>query len=251
MADPGGARLGPRARLRRVHAVPRRPRLHGALHRAHPPLAATAAWTGTHENGPEGQLVYGIVQGGVHEDLRVASARRRSPRARRRDRDRRLARRRQGRRCTRSSAGRPRSSTRGAPAPPARHRGDRRPRARRRAAASTRSTARCRPGSGATAIALVPDPAHRWRVDLARAALRERRRAAHGGLPVPDVRDRAWTRGYLRYLARTRELTGMRLLTLHNLAFVQRVMARAARRASIAGRLGGGGGRRCARAPRP
>ena len=34
------------------------------------------------------------------------------------------------------------------------------------------------------------------------------------------------TRGYLRYLARARELTGMRLFTLHNLAFVERVMRR-------------------------
>ena len=34
------------------------------------------------------------------------------------------------------------------------------------------------------------------------------------------------TRGYLRYLARARELTAMRLVTLHNLAFVERVMRR-------------------------
>ena len=34
------------------------------------------------------------------------------------------------------------------------------------------------------------------------------------------------TRGYLRYLVKSRELTGLRLLTLHNLAFVARVMAR-------------------------
>jgi queuine tRNA-ribosyltransferase len=33
-------------------------------------------------------------------------------------------------------------------------------------------------------------------------------------------------RGYLRYLAHARELTGMRLFTLHNLAFVERVMRR-------------------------
>jgi queuine tRNA-ribosyltransferase len=33
-------------------------------------------------------------------------------------------------------------------------------------------------------------------------------------------------RGYLRYLARSRELTGMRLLTVHNLAFIARLMAR-------------------------
>ncbi len=36
---PGGAGLGHRARLRRVHALPRRPRLHGAVDRAHPPVA--------------------------------------------------------------------------------------------------------------------------------------------------------------------------------------------------------------------
>jgi queuine tRNA-ribosyltransferase len=34
------------------------------------------------------------------------------------------------------------------------------------------------------------------------------------------------SRGYLRYLAHARELTGMRLFTLHNLAFVERVMRR-------------------------
>ena len=32
-----------------------------------------AACSGTPSNGPEGQLVYGIVQGGVYEDLRVES----------------------------------------------------------------------------------------------------------------------------------------------------------------------------------
>ena len=35
----GGARLRHRPRLRRVHALPRRPRLHRPLDRAHPPLA--------------------------------------------------------------------------------------------------------------------------------------------------------------------------------------------------------------------
>ena len=38
-AGPGGARLRHRPRLRRVHALPRRPRVHRALDRAHPPLA--------------------------------------------------------------------------------------------------------------------------------------------------------------------------------------------------------------------
>jgi queuine tRNA-ribosyltransferase len=33
------------------------------------------------------------------------------------------------------------------------------------------------------------------------------------------------TRGYLRYLAKHRELTGARLLTMHNLAYLARLMA--------------------------
>ena len=49
-------------------------RVHRALDRAHAPLASSAAWTGTREHGPAGQLVYGIVQGGVYEDLRDVSA---------------------------------------------------------------------------------------------------------------------------------------------------------------------------------
>ena len=45
------------------------------------------------------------------------------------------------------------------------------------------------------------------------------------------------TRGYLRYLAHARELTGMRLFTLHNLAFVERVDAPACATAIGAGTL--------------
>ena len=33
------------------------------------------------------------------------------------------------------------------------------------------------------------------------------------------------SRGYLRYLAKHRELTGARMLTLHNLAYLARLMA--------------------------
>ena len=46
--------------------------------------------------GPRRQAVFGIVQGGVHEDLRRESARARLGGGRRRDRDRRHARPRQG-----------------------------------------------------------------------------------------------------------------------------------------------------------
>ena len=83
-------------------------------------------------NGPPEQLVYGIVQGGVFEDLRVESAQTIAASRCAGHRDRRLARRREGadvrgrRLDDRGPAG-------GAPAPPARHRRDRRPRARHRA----------------------------------------------------------------------------------------------------------------------
>ena len=55
------------------------------------------------------------------------------------------------------------------------------------------------------------------------------------GCPCPTCAI-GWTRGYLRYMAHNRELTVMRALTLHNLAFVQRVVARL-REAVLAGRL--------------
>ncbi len=101
----GAAALGHRARLRRVHALPRRPRLHRALDRAHPPLARALPAPGAPSTARAPSLFYGIVQGGVYEDLRSASARR-SPRAAAtasRSAARSGARR---RRCTRSSAGR-------------------------------------------------------------------------------------------------------------------------------------------------
>jgi queuine tRNA-ribosyltransferase len=33
------------------------------------------------------------------------------------------------------------------------------------------------------------------------------------------------TRGYLRYLVRNKELSGLRMVTLHNLAYIARLMA--------------------------
>ena len=42
------------------------------------------------------------------------------------------------------------------------------------------------------------------------------------GCPCPACRDH--TRGYLHYLARGRELTAARLLTLHNLTFMAELM---------------------------
>jgi queuine tRNA-ribosyltransferase len=78
---------------------------------------------------------------------------------------------------------------------------------------------------GRHGMALVPDPAKRWRVDLAKASWRNSDEPLMDGCPCAACAQ-GWTRGYWHYLARNRELTGQRLLTLHNLAFVQRVVAR-------------------------
>ena len=45
------------------------------------------------------------------------------------------------------------------------------------------------------------------------------------GCPCPACAV-GYSRGYLRYMTKARELTAMRLLTVHNLAFVARVMER-------------------------
>jgi len=73
-------------------------------------------------------------------------------------------------------------------------------------------------------IALVPDPAARWRVDLVKSRWRGCSEAILDGCPCP-VCAAGFTRGYLHYLLRAGELTGMRLLTEHNLGFIARLMA--------------------------
>jgi queuine tRNA-ribosyltransferase len=78
---------------------------------------------------------------------------------------------------------------------------------------------------GRHGMALVPDPAGRWRVDLTQARWRDSQEPLMEGCPCPSCA-LGLTRGYLRYLARARELTVMRLVTVHNLAFVERVVRR-------------------------
>ena len=72
--------------------------------------------------------------------------------------------------------------------------------------------------------ALVLDPNARWRVDLGRSAHRASREPIDPSCPCPACREH--TRGYLHYLVRIGELTGKRLLTLHNLTFMERLMTR-------------------------
>jgi queuine tRNA-ribosyltransferase len=70
--------------------------------------------------------------------------------------------------------------------------------------------------------ALVADPEGRWRLDLTKARHRESREPIAPDCPCPACRDH--TRGYLHHLARTNELTGARLITLHNLTFMKALM---------------------------
>jgi queuine tRNA-ribosyltransferase len=70
--------------------------------------------------------------------------------------------------------------------------------------------------------ALVPDPSARWRMDLKKAPHGESREPIVDGCPCPACTEH--TRAYLHHLSRTAELTGARLLTLHNLTFMAALM---------------------------
>ncbi len=88
---------------------------------------------------------------------------------------------------------------------------------------------------GRHGVALVPDPENRWRVDLTTARWSDSHEPLMEGCPCPACAV-GWSRGYLRYMTKARELTAMRMLTVHNLAFVARLMTRL-REAIIAGQL--------------
>jgi queuine tRNA-ribosyltransferase len=89
---------------------------------------------------------------------------------------------------------------------------------------------------GRHGTALVPDPENRWRLDLSKGDLREADEPLLEGCLCPAC-THGFSRAYLSYLIRANELTGMRLLTLHNLAFVAAVMSDL-RGAIFDGRLG-------------
>ena len=189
--------------------------------RTHRWLDRCLAWHGA--NGPPGQLVYGIVQGGVHEDLRIASAQEIAARA-------------VDGIAIGGSLGADKAqmyevvgwST-------AALDGDERPRHLLgigdvddlvRGVELGIDTFDCAMPTrlGRHGVAIVPEPESRWRVDLTGARWRESEEPIMDGCPCPACSG-GHTRGYLRYLLRNRELTAVRLLTLHNLAYIQRLMA--------------------------
>src|SRR3954464_11805083 len=80
--------------------------------------------------------------------------------------------------------------------------------------------------------ALVPDPAGRVRIALTKAARARDDSPIVEGCPCETCS--GYTRAYLHYLARNKDLTGTRLLTLHNLIYMRAVVS-GGRRAIEAG----------------
>ena len=97
---------------------------------------------------------------------------------------------------------------------------------------------------GRHGVALVPDPGGRWRLDLQKRRWREADEPILDGCGCPTCRG-GFTRAYLHYLLRAGELTGLRLVTLHNLSFIASRDGGPARRDRS--RAPGGGGRRAER----
>jgi queuine tRNA-ribosyltransferase len=76
---------------------------------------------------------------------------------------------------------------------------------------------------GRHGVALVPDPERRWRLSLDNARARASDAPVLEGCSCPACAP-GYSRAYLHHLLRIGEQTAPRLLTLHNLHFVARLM---------------------------
>ena len=85
-------------------------------------------------------------------------------------------------------------------------------------------------------VALVPDPGNRFRIDLRKAGFEGARDPMVDGCPCPACQRH--DRDYLSYLSRAEELTAVRLICLHNLTYMHELTA-GARKAIEAGRFDG------------
>ena len=74
-------------------------------------------------------------------------------------------------------------------------------------------------------VALAPVPEGRFRIDLAKARYAEDDTPIAAGCPCEACRRHS--RAYLHYLAQSKELTAARLLTLHNLTYMEQLTERA------------------------
>ena len=77
---------------------------------------------------------------------------------------------------------------------------------------------------GRHGVAIVPEPDARWRVDLVKARHRHSPEPILDGCACPACAG-GYSRAYLRHLLKAGELLGQRLVTLHNLTFVSGLMA--------------------------
>ena len=202
-----------------------------SMERTHRWLDRCSAWQ--REHAPDWQLLYGIVQGGVHEDLRAESA----AYVAAADVDG-IA--------IGGSLGQDKDQMRevlgwslvGLPDGPPRHLlgiGD--VDDILDAVAAGIDTFDCATPTRLArhGTALVPDPQRRWRLDLTKASSAGVDEPIADGCPCAACAD-GFTRGYLHYLARHKELTGSRLIALHNLTFMAELM-RGLRAAVAAGEL--------------
>jgi queuine tRNA-ribosyltransferase len=189
-----------------------------SMERTHRWLDRCVSWH--REHGPSGQLLYGIVQGGVHEDLRAQStayvvgsgvqgiAIGGS-----------LG---QSKEQMREVVG---WSLRDLPPDPPRHLlgiGDVDDLVHAVGAGIDTFDCATPTRLARHGTALVHDPSNRWRLDLSKAAHRTSTEPIDETCDCPACREH--TRGYLHYLVRAGELTAKRLITLHNLTFVERLM---------------------------
>ena len=199
-----------------------------AMERTHRWLDRCVAWHAEH--APADQLLFGIVQGGVHPDLRADSAAR-------------VASAPVDGIAIGGSLGQEKDEMRqvvgraldGLPDEPPRHLlgiGDVDDVVHAVAAGIDTFDCATPTRLARHGTALVPDPQGRWRLDLTKHEHRRSREPIAAGCPCPACGEH--TRGYLHYLSRARELTGARLLTLHNLTFMAELM-RGIRRAVEAG----------------
>ena len=83
-------------------------------------------------------------------------------------------------------------------------------------------------------VALAPSPETRWRLDLRKAGWEGNREPLVEGCPCPACRHH--DRDYLSYLSRAEELTAVRLICLHNLTYM-RELTEGARHAIEASRF--------------
>jgi queuine tRNA-ribosyltransferase len=189
------------------------------MERTHRWLDRCVAWCGEH--APEDQLLYGIVQGGVHEDLRAESTAY-------------VAGAGVDGIAIGGSLGQEKAQMRevvgwslaGLPDEPPRHLlgiGDVDDIVHAVGAGIDTFDCATPTRLARHGTALVPDPARRWRLDLTKSAHRASREPIERDCPCPACREH--TRGYLHYLTRAGELTAKRLLTLHNLTFMERLMS--------------------------